>query len=276
VKAVKCSTPFVALDFSVPANPGGQQPNTFTAVYTAMDEGVWSVACSATDAAGNTGISNLVTFRIDKTAPVADAVITSQTPTSSTVSLSATDPILAPPTGGAGSGVKEILYTLDGGTEQTTTSNPESVTVTGAGSHTIVYRARDNVGNTSAPKRIVVVVDASKPNVSYSGASSRTILSAGGDSDVGPVILPGTASDNIGVTSVSVAIFSAGDSDVGFSRTYAASCPGCGPNATFVNWSLNLSALSPAPPAGVYNTTIIARDQAGNVRRIAGPALTFG
>jgi PKD repeat protein len=168
-----------------------------------------------------------------------------------------------------------ISCTTTGGPEQSTTQNPVSLTFTGAGSHTIVYRARDNVGNTSATKSITVVVDSVKPNVSYNGAATRTVTPAGGDSDVGPTILTGTASDNVGVTSVSVRIFSAGDSDVGFSHTYAASCPSCAPGATSVNWSLNLSTLSPAPTPGVYNTEIIARDQAGNVRRIAGPTLTF-
>jgi hypothetical protein len=42
-----------------------------------------------------------------------------------------------------------------------------------------------------------------------------------------------------------------------------------------VAWSLNLGALTPRPPAGVYVTTIAIEDQAGNVRRIAGPRLTF-
>lgn len=106
-------------------------------------EGTTNVAFYSKDRAGNTELSKAYTVRIDKSAPT-----TTYSPTSNgqkiTFSLSATD---------VNSGVKEILYSIDGGTVQVYTA-PFSVPITGG--HYVSYFARDVAGNEEVLRTVFV------------------------------------------------------------------------------------------------------------------------
>lgn len=135
--------------------------------------------------------------------------------------------------------------------------------------------AGGDVGAIASGWSLNIIRDVTSPSVSYSGSATRTVTRGSGDDDATPKLLSGTASDNRGVTQVRVRFFSAGDSDVGFDQTYTADCPSCSPTSPFVSWSLDLLNLSPAPPAGTYETRITARDGVGNTTTIVGPTVTF-
>lgn len=250
-----------------------------TKTLTFGDAGKHTYSCKAVDAAGNQSAPPTTgTFAIDTGAPTTGAVASpggvNNGPIS--VTVSASDPqigsgvTLAP-----GSGVASVRTSVNGAPPVTTAGASTTLTFTNSGTYTVTYSAKDNLGNTAPNKTITVVVDTVKPNASYDGASSRSVSRSSGsfDSDAGDAFLSGTASDNRGVTGVQVRFVST--SDVVFDETYAASCPSCGPTSTPVSWSLNLSKLSPAPPVGIYATQIIARDQAGNTRVVAGPTVRF-
>jgi cytochrome c len=79
------------------------------------------------------------------------------------VSLSATD---------ATSGVAGIEYALDGGAWKPYT---EPVNVTGDGTHTVAYRAKDKAGNVETEKAATLKIDGTKPTVLVSGISDSQI-----------------------------------------------------------------------------------------------------
>jgi hypothetical protein len=76
-----------------------------------------------------------------------------------TVNLTATD-------NEGGSGVKEIHYQLNGGTEQVVSGASASITLTTGGQHTVTCWAVDNSENTEAPNSLVVKIDKIPPVVS--------------------------------------------------------------------------------------------------------------
>lgn len=78
------------------------------------------------------------------------------------VHLSATDSV---------SGVANITYRLDGAATQTVAASSANVSVSGNGSHTLVYTATDRVGYTAAATTKEFIIDSLVPTVSHTPAS---------------------------------------------------------------------------------------------------------
>ncbi|MCA1814360.1 MAG: SBBP repeat-containing protein [Halobacteriales archaeon] len=72
------------------------------------------------------------------------------------VTLAATD---------ATSGVAKTTFSLDGAPNQTTTSLPASVTVTGAGVHSLTFASTDVAGNVEATRTLTICIDEVAPIV---------------------------------------------------------------------------------------------------------------
>ncbi len=84
--------------------------------------------------------------------------------TNVTASFSATD-------NAGGSGVKEIMYSVNGGPAVTTAGSSASTTLTADGTYNITYYAKDNAGNTSATKSLPTIkIDKTAPTIAGSRA----------------------------------------------------------------------------------------------------------
>ncbi|MEV8146814.1 hypothetical protein AB0O52_01545 [Arthrobacter sp. NPDC080073] len=137
------------------------------AVNVSGGDGTHTVSYSATDAAGNASTTQTQTVKIDTTAPVVGVASISPTPNSLgynrtstvTVNLSATDV--------GGSGIANIKYAIDGGSQVTVNAATAAVNVSGGdGTHTVSYSATDVAGNPSNPQTQTVTIDTTAPTVS--------------------------------------------------------------------------------------------------------------
>jgi hypothetical protein len=136
-------------------------------VLTAEGAAVASTAVTVTDAAGNLSApSNVVTVRIDKTAPTTTASVAGTTDSSgsyydsATVTLSAGDNL---------SGIRATYYTIDAGAQQTYQG---AFIVTGVGSHTVTFWSVDNAGNAETAHARTISI------VANPAASTTTTISA--------------------------------------------------------------------------------------------------
>lgn len=77
-----------------------------------------------------------------------------------------------------GTGVKEIHYTVNMGTEQVVTGASTSFTLTEEGIHSIAYWAVDNAGNVEATKYATVRIDKTPPTVDGYVLSGKLMLMA--------------------------------------------------------------------------------------------------
>ena len=133
--------------------------------FTASTDGVYSLAASATDKAGNTATTS-GTIRLDTTPP--SLSVSPAAPDGSNnwyvspAVLNATDSDTT-------SGIASTQYQVDGGSWQNGASLSEGTD----GTHTIVFRATDNAGNTTTAAPVTVTVDRTPPvaNASLSPAS---------------------------------------------------------------------------------------------------------
>ena len=76
-----------------------------------------------------------------------------------------------------GSGVKEVHYAVNMGTEQVVTGSSASFTLTESGTHSIAYYAIDNAGNTETTQYATVRIDKTRPTVdAYAIASLVTVV----------------------------------------------------------------------------------------------------
>ncbi|GAA0388160.1 hypothetical protein GCM10009541_33970 [Micromonospora gifhornensis] len=114
------------------------------------------------DEAGNVEATKTVTVRIDTTAPVSTA---SFAPANDEGWHNGTIPVVLTSTD-AGSGVQLLEWSLDGGAW---TPYTEPVEITGDGTHELLYRATDKVGNVETLKSAVVRIDGTKPTLLVSG-----------------------------------------------------------------------------------------------------------
>ena len=116
----------------------------------------------STDAAGNVEATKKVAVKIDATAPVSSAAFA---PANDDGWHNGTVPVVITSTD-AGSGVKKLEWSLDGGAW---TAYTTPVEVTGDGTHELLYRATDAAGNVEALKSAVVKIDGTKPTLLVSG-----------------------------------------------------------------------------------------------------------
>jgi hypothetical protein len=171
---VDVSTALIALGLS------GQTTGMFrlyAGTFTVTSEGMHLIAFGSIDASGNYEALKSTVVHVDNTAPVVAALIDGVAPdtttvtnmkTSSVVTLSATDPVSK----GVSSGVNGIMYLVDeplsacNSIKPTGTGTPGTCTnpyytggfSLGAGAHTIIAVAQDNVNNMGSPLTINVNV----------------------------------------------------------------------------------------------------------------------
>ncbi|MYV45315.1 hypothetical protein GT031_06785 [Streptomyces sp. SID2888] len=136
----------------------------YPAPVEVSDTGPHTLAYRATDKAGNTSPVKSVEFTVvaappeDRTPPEVSASVSGTKNDSGDYIGSATVTVTA---SDAGSGVAGIEYSLDGGPYL---GYSAPVVIDRAGSHTVLYRAGDKAGNTSAPQSLsLTVVDARPP-----------------------------------------------------------------------------------------------------------------
>ncbi|MBB4794638.1 OmpL47-type beta-barrel domain-containing protein [Streptomyces nodosus] len=136
----------------------------YPAPVEVSDTGPHTLAYRATDKAGNTSPVKSVEFTVvaappeDRTPPEVSASVSGTKNDSGDYIGSATVTVTA---SDAGSGVAGIEYSLDGGPYL---GYSAPVVIDRAGSHTVLYRASDKAGNTSAPQSLsLTVVDARPP-----------------------------------------------------------------------------------------------------------------
>ncbi|QGV77620.1 OmpL47-type beta-barrel domain-containing protein [Streptomyces ficellus] len=132
---------------------GAWQP--YTAPVMVHRAGSHTVRYRATDRAGNAAAEKSVTFTVvvppaeDTTPPETTATVTGAKNSDGAFVTSATVTIAAADTGG--SGVDKVEYSLDGGPYLAYGS---PVVVDRVGHHTVLHRATDKAGNTSAAGRV--------------------------------------------------------------------------------------------------------------------------
>ncbi|WBB79182.1 ThuA domain-containing protein [Micromonospora sp. WMMD882] len=134
----------------------------YTAPVAVSGDGEHELRFRSTDEAGNVEETKSVPVRIDATAPVSTATFA---PANDEGWHAGTVPVVLTATD-AGSGVKALQWSLDGGDW---TAYTEPVAVTGDGSHELLYRATDKVGNEETLKSAIIKIDGTKPTLLVSG-----------------------------------------------------------------------------------------------------------
>lgn len=142
-----------------------------------FDAGPAEIVLDNIEAASNTSFLMLDDIKVQgfkETAPadaIAPTVTASVSPsanaagwhkTTATVSFAASD-------NAGGSGVKEIVYSVNGGTPVVTSGSTASTSFATDGQYNVSYYARDKAGNQPAPQSVTVKVDTTPPTIS--GAS---------------------------------------------------------------------------------------------------------
>ena len=224
--------------------------------------GSYSVTATSSDAATNTSPPSApVAFSVNVTSdgtPPAAPVITAP----GAGSLQRADVVVA---GTAEPGT--VVRVIEGAaTIGTMSASPDGtwsrlITFTTGGSHTIFATATDAAGNASGPSASrTFSVDIERPDVAFSPAQPILLVPP-----LVPIVIAGTASDNVGVDRVELEI----DQRIGGARVLnwtADSCSGC-PGSS-VAWQ----ATPPLLP-GVYLVNAYAVDVAGN--RSVGVQITI-
>jgi hypothetical protein len=126
----------------------------------AVGDGSYELRVTTTDRAGNAFTSGAVTVLVDHTAPVTSATPSPASPSNApvTVTFNADD--------GAGSGVAQTSYRVDGGSLLTGGSVVVSAPGdhSNDGSHVVEFFSTDDVGNTEATKSVTIVIDTTAPS----------------------------------------------------------------------------------------------------------------
>jgi hypothetical protein len=229
-----------------------------------LPAGAYEVNAVATDTAGNCTVSSPVTINKNGTSPVVPSgatcgggggdtmppsVAMSAPANGSTVSGTVT----VSATASDNVGVVAVQFKLDGanlGGEDTTApySTPWDTSTAPSGSHTLTAVARDAAGNvtTSAPVTVTVGPsgggDATPPTATITSPSSGAWT---GNS----ILVSASASDNVGVTSITLWGDGAAFGTIPCGGT---SCTGS------IRWSTG------ALPTGAYQVNAVATDAAGN------------
>jgi hypothetical protein len=154
--------------FHVPAaNPRTDQPlvavqlPASTTGSTGGDTRSYLMALTLEDSAGRFTMPDLsgeAQFPGDTTAPTTTATIAPDPPAGGWYRAAPQLTLVASDEGG--SGVDQMLYSVDGGTQQFYTG---PIVLTGAGAHVVTYGAIDRAGNFETFKSVTVKVDAEQP-----------------------------------------------------------------------------------------------------------------
>lgn len=223
------------------------EDGNWTFAWTPAAEGEYEIVATASDAAGNTGTSSAVSVTVqDEVIPDEDDPVVSITSpldgatleagVAFTITGTATDNV-------AVTGVEVSINGTVAGSATLTGANWTFEWTPAAGSYEIVATASDAAGNTGSSTTVSVtaeVPDTEDPVVTITSPTAGASFSAGAI-----IAVSGTASDNVGVTSITVAI---GDED-----PVEASLTG-------EDWLIELIA----PDIGSYVITATASDAAGN------------
>ena len=119
---------------------------------------------TATDGAGNKATATQIVTVIDSAPPITTASFSPEpnakgwNNTDVTVSLTSADNL-------GGSGVKNIHYTINSGSEVIVANTSANFTLTGEGTFNITYYATDNAGNQEASHSLIIKIDRTAPVV---------------------------------------------------------------------------------------------------------------
>ena len=232
----------------------GQSVDFATTLYN-LTPGSHTISVVAVDAAGNTSAPASVTVNVTAPTPTGDTTAPTLSLSSPTANASVSNPVALSGVATDNVGIGLVRYTVDGGAATNLAITPgKSVNFAGVlsgltpGAHTISVVAVDTSGNTSAPATVSVTVttpaptgDTTAPTVSISTPSANASLTS-------PFTLSGTATDNVGVSSVRYSVD-------GGAATSISITPG-----KSVNYTTSLSGLTP----GAHTISVVGVDAAGN------------
>ncbi|TYC03947.1 DUF1349 domain-containing protein [Micromonospora sp. WP24] len=207
---------------------GAQSWTTYTGPVPVSGDGEHELRFRSTDKAGNVEATKTAAVKIDATAPVTSATFA---PANDEGWHDGTIPVVLTSTD-AGSGVKTVEWSLDGGAW---TPYSEPVEVTGDGEHELLFRSTDSAGNAETLKSAVLRIDGTKPTLLVSGLADGQLYGDSQDVRVSWQAVDPTS----GIASV------AGELD---GRPYA---------------SGTLQAMYELP-LGLHELTVTATDKAGN------------
>lgn len=180
----------------VPSSGTATGTTTWTALVPIAAGGPNTITVTVTDTAGNIGTTTL-TVTLDNTAPTIATTGPTNQPTYST----ATSSVTVSGTASDAGGLSTITWTngATGATGTATGTNNWSAAIAlTPGVNLITITAVDAAGNTSI-STITVIHDTQAPTVNISVPTSA----ANANSSLSPITIGGSASDNVGVTSVS-------------------------------------------------------------------------
>src|SRR4030095_6058776 len=210
---------------------------SWSASGIALQSGANTITVMAYDAAGNKGTAKLtITYNApDTTLPVVSITAPTTTSTSST-------PLLVSGTANDNVGVTQVTWANDrggSGNASGTTSWSASGIALQSGANTITVMAYDAAGNKGTAKLTITynAPDTTLPVVSITAPTTTSTSST-------PLLVSGTANDNVGVTQV----------------TWANDRGGSGNATGTASWSASGIAL----PSGANTSTVTASDAAGN------------
>jgi hypothetical protein len=222
-------------------------------------DGSYTIRARAVDGSGNSSTVASSTFTMDRTAPPAPSITANPTnPSNSTSpSFGFSD---------SESGVSFLCQLDSGGYSACTT--PKAYTSVSDGSHTFSVKARDAVGNESAPAPYTWTVDATAPATAITFPVSGSFYNTSGyNAGCGTATTGdfcGTASDGgTGLTSVQISIQQGAAkywNGTGFTSTPEVLFTATGTTS----WSYDFAAGNFAPD-GAYTVRAKATDAAGNV-----------
>jgi C1A family cysteine protease len=157
-------------------------------------DGTHTVSYYSIDKAGNAEAPKSVTVKIDGTKPSTTATNLQASATTGWLSAGSVNVVLTPTD--ATSGVGLLDWIVDAGHAANNAQTPTTVTVTGAGSHTVQYYATDNAANVEATKTGYVNLDPTAPSADAQ-ISAPAPANASGWYTTGPVTLTVTGADAV-------------------------------------------------------------------------------
>jgi hypothetical protein len=249
-----------------------------TATVEVAAEGVTTVQYSATDVAGNAGLTGQVTVKVDRTAPVS----TLQEPRGwrnapVDVAVTAQDAL---------SGVASISWSATGaqGTSLTSIAGASgNIHIANPGVTTVTWFATDKAGNAEAPRTFTVKIDTLPPTVSGSAPSAwqNNIVVAAlsavdelGGSGVASITVSATGAQPIALATIpgdstTVAIVAEGVTTVYFSATDNAGNVSATQSLTVRVDLTNPVTTASAPSAWQKGTTTVALSATDNLSGVA-------